>query len=122
MPSSFAGPEPVFLDIAQATERVGGAEALNGLLLLLEEGLARDIPRIAELLQAGDARAANRLLHGIKGNLPIFCVDAICQHVVRVEELSKHGGAADVAAAYAALQPELQMLLAEVSDYLNGPA
>ena len=122
MSSSFTEPEFIFLDIAAATERVGGAEALQGLMTMLEESLARDIPRISELLAGGDVRAANRLLHGLKGFIPIFCVEALCEHVKTVEELSKQGAVEVVVPAWEGLRPDLDTLLDEVVDYLNGPA
>lgn len=122
MSTSFTEPEFIFLDVSAAAERVGGAEALQGLMVMLEESLTRDIPRISELLAAGDVRAANKLLHGLKGFIPIFCVEGLCEQVKAVEELSKQGGLDVVAPAWARLQPDLDLLLDEVIDYLNGPA
>ncbi|OYU45056.1 MAG: Hpt domain-containing protein, partial [Burkholderiales bacterium PBB4] len=98
----------MFLDIALALEQIGDASAMQGMLSMLEESLARDIPRIAQLLSEGDVRTANRVLHSLKGFIPIYCVDALCKHVARVEELSKTAGAAEVAIAYGALMPDLE--------------
>jgi HPt (histidine-containing phosphotransfer) domain-containing protein len=115
-----AAPPPMFLDVALAIEQIGDAHAMQGMLPMLEESLARDVPLISELLAAGDVKAANRLLHALKGFIPIFCGEALCLHVTRVEELSKKGGAPDVRQAYSALRPDLEQLQAEVSDYLNS--
>lgn len=119
MSFSSADPDPIFLNIALALEQIGDAQAMQGMLTMLEESLARDVPRIADLLSAGDVRAANRLLHGLKGFIPIFCADALCSHVTRVEEMSKTGEASDVSMAYAVLMPDLELLQSEVAGYLN---
>ena len=108
------------LDINLALEQIGDVVAMHGMLSMLEESLARDVPHISQLLREGDVRAANRVLHGLKGFIPIFCIEALCTHVVRVEELSKTAGAAEVSLAYAELVPHLEQLQAEVMEYLNG--
>jgi len=120
MSYSSADAESNFLDIDLAIEQVGDLQAVQGMLSMLEESLARDVPRIAQLLADGDVKAANRVLHGLKGFIPIFCVDALCQHVARVEEMSKTAGAAEVGIAYAPLMGDLEQLQGEVVDYMNN--
>ncbi len=112
--------ETVHLDTALAMSQIGDAEAMQGMLAMLEETLGRDVPQIAELLSHGDVRGANHLLHPLKGFIPIFCRPALCEDVAKVEGMSKHGDSASVAAAYAELRPELELLMSEVSAYLNG--
>lgn len=111
--------DPMFLDIALALEQIGDAQAMQGMLSMLEESLARDLPVISNLLAEGDVKTANRMLHSLKGFIPIFCVDALCRHVAQVEELSKTGSAAQVAVAYQGLKPDLELLQSEVAAYLN---
>jgi HPt (histidine-containing phosphotransfer) domain-containing protein len=111
--------QPLFLDVSLALEQIGDLQALQGMLSMLEESLARDIPRIEQLLDAGDVKGANRLLHGLKGFVPIFCVESLCKHVTRVEELSKHADAVSVSQVYADLMPDLETLQSEVVGYLN---
>jgi HPt (histidine-containing phosphotransfer) domain-containing protein len=118
MPSTLPKAAPVYLDTALALSQIGDVDAMNGMLLLLQESLARDVPAISALLLQGDLTTANRLLHSLKGFIPIFCPDALCAHVVRVEGQSKQGLASDLVPAYEVLKSELQTLLAEVSDYL----
>jgi len=108
-----------FLDVSIALAQVGDAQTLQGMLTMLEENLGRDVQQIGHLLVAGDVRAANRLLHAIKGFIPIFCSAPICAHVAQVEELSKSGGPAEVSDAYFGLMPKLEQLQTEVTDYLN---
>jgi hypothetical protein len=67
----------------------------------------------------GDVQAANRVLHAMKGVIPIFCVDALCRHVAQVEGLSKAGTSGEVASAYGPLRAELEQLQSEVTAYLG---
>ena len=112
--------ESVHLDTALAMSQIGDAEAMQGMLAMLEETLGQDVPKIAELLRNGDVAGANHLLHPLKGFIPIFCRPALCDHVSEVEGLSKHGDSVTVGAAYADLMPKLNVLLSEVSSYLAG--
>ena len=109
---------PALLDIPRALEQIGDADALRSMMPMLEELLVRDLPQIAQFMAAGDVRAANPLLHSLKGCMPIFCVPHLCEHLAQVEQLSKAGDALTVSGAYAALEPQLQRLLAEVQAYL----
>lgn len=122
LPSS--GQEPYFLDIELAIRQIGDAQAMQGMLPILEESLARDIPRIAQLLAQDDVDSASRVLHSLKGFIPIFCGEALCTLVSTVYELSKKGNAQDVRAAYAQLKPDLELLQSEVVGYMdeNGAA
>ena len=118
LPVTLAAPQ--YLDTALALAQIGDTDAVRNILTMVEESLQRDIPQIAQWLQEGDVSAANGLLHPLKGFLPIFCHEALCAHVGRVEALSKTGSSAVVGEAYAALQPQLEQLLAEVSTYLKA--
>ncbi len=112
----------IYLNTDLALSQIGDAQAMQGMLAMLEESLGRDVPLIANLLAHNDVVGANRLLHPLKGVIPIFCNESLCTHVARVEELSKAGTQASGAAlaqAYAGLQPELELLLSEVSEYMN---
>ena len=117
--SSLAQPAgPGHLDIELALSQIGDTDAMNDMLRLLEESLARDVPHITSLLEQGDTTGANRLLHSLKGFIPIFCADSFCAEVVRVEGMSKDPSDTGLLAAYAGLRPQLEALLAEVSTYL----
>lgn len=111
----------VYLDVDLAVAQIGDAGALPGMLGLLEESLARDIPKISQLLTESDIVGVNRLLHPMKGFLPIFCGDALCAELARVEILSKHGTIAVVAQAYGELRPKLELLLSDVATFLHAP-
>ena len=107
-----------YLDTGLALSQIGDAEAMNGMLAMLQDTLASDLPLIDSFLRAGDVANANRLLHALKGFIPIFCQAELCAHVVRVEALSKDSQSTTAAPAYLALKPQLEQLLAEVRAYL----
>jgi Hpt domain len=109
---------PVYLDTARAMAQIGDATALQELLTMLQSTLARDVEQIDQHLAAQDVAAANRLLHALKGFIPIFCADSLCTHVAQVEVLSKTGSASEVAQAYAPLRLKLQQLQLDVGAHL----
>lgn len=115
---------PVYLDVDLAFEQIGDTDTMNSMMAMLQESLARDIPQIAHLLQAGDVASANRLLHALKGFVPIFCREDLCNRVVEVEAMSKDSQSVTAGPAYTALRPALDQLLADVTAYLgaNGQA
>jgi len=108
-----------YLDIDRALAQIGDVSALHEMLDVLQDTLDRDVPQIARLLEGQDVKAANRLLHSLKGFIPIFCVDALCDHVTQVEMMSKTQGSAEVGVAYAHLVPKLQQLQTEIDHYLG---
>ncbi|RFO98655.1 Hpt domain-containing protein [Rhodoferax lacus] len=122
MASQLSQTGPVILDIDLALSQIGDVDAMNDMIVMLEEALARDVPQVTTMLQSGDFAGANRLLHALKGFVPIFCHESFCDKVVYVEGLSKVAANPDLVAAYAGLRPHLETLLAEVSAYLaaNG--
>ncbi len=119
-PESQVG--PVHLDARLALSQIGDEEAMASMLLMLQESLTRDIPLIAQLFRDGDLVAANRVLHALKGFIPIFCNQPLCEQVVRVEALSKDRQSTAAATAYLVLIPELEQLLSEVTAYLKAHA
>lgn len=110
------------LDTDLALSQIGDVDAMHEMLAMLHESLQRDIPDIATMLHKGDGVGANRLLHALKGFIPIFCQAALCEEVMRVEAISKDLGNPELPAAYAALRPRLEQLLAEVASALQGRA
>ena len=108
----------LYLDTGLALSQIGDVEAMNGMLAMLQDTLAQDLPLIDGFLRAGDIGNANRLLHALKGFIPIFCQAELCAHVVHVEALTKDSGSTIAASAYLALKPQLEQLLVEVRAYL----
>jgi HPt (histidine-containing phosphotransfer) domain-containing protein len=122
MPSHLSQPGQGILDIDLALSQIGDVDAMNDMLVMLKESLTRDVPQVTSLLLEGDIAGANRLLHALKGFIPIFCAEGLCEEVVHVEGLSKDLTNTELVPAYARLRPQLEALLAEVSAYLvaNG--
>lgn len=111
---------PLHLDLAQAAARVGGEDALRTMLAMLREMLERDGPLIENALAHGDAPTASKLLHSLKGCMPLFCFSPLCDQVAGLEQLSKTAAADTLQAPYAALKVELQQLNSEIGRYLAG--
>ena len=82
-------PKPVFLSIDRAMEFIGDTQGVLSLLKTLHQTLSNDLPRLQILLDRGDVYGANRILHQLKGFTPVFCVDSLVEHVVRVEDLTQ---------------------------------
>ena len=99
-------------------EFIGDEAGFLSLLKTLHKTLTTDIALITDLLRKDDVGGANRLLHQVKGFAPVFCVDALVEHVVKVESLSKHGDANEVRAAFGKLSPQLEQLRQEVAAHL----
>lgn len=110
---------PIYLSIDRAMEFIGDANGVLTLLKTLYTTLGDDLPRIQALLDQDDMHGANRLLHQLKGFIPVFCVDSLVEQVVKVEHLSKHAESSDVRAAYRHLAPQLETLRMEVATYLS---
>jgi HPt (histidine-containing phosphotransfer) domain-containing protein len=108
----------IYLDTELALSQIGDVEAMNGMLVMLQDTLAQDLPLIDDFLRAGDVANANRLLHALKGFIPIFSRPELCAHVVQVEAMSKDTSNTATAPAYLALRPKLEQLLAEVRAHL----
>jgi len=120
--TSVTGQPWVYLDVAHALEQIGDEQAMRSMLPMLQELLERDLPQIRHSLATGDARAANPLLHSLKGCMPIFCEPALCVQLAEVEHMSKTGESAEVGAAFAELSPKLDHLQNEIAQYLAIPA
>lgn len=120
MNSQFTGgPDTTRLDVSRGTGMMGSEAALRKILVTVLASMSTDVPAIAAALQAGDVATANRMLHAIKGYMPIFGSDAMVNQVTEVEKLSKTGTAEAVQLQYQALEPQLRHLLAEIDVFLN---
>ena len=109
-----------YLNFDRALEKMGDLPALTDLLAMLQVSLTRDVPRIEELLAQDNVLLANRMLHALKGFIPIFCGDALCDEVADLEQLSRTGSAAEVATAYASLSAKLGLLRQDVAHSLRA--
>lgn len=115
-----SNPVATRLNVARGADMMGSEAALRNILATVLVSLSADVPTMDAALQAGDVRTANRMLHALKGYVPIFGSDVLIEHVVSVEKLSKTESATVVQVAYAQLGPELHGLLAEIQLFLNA--
>lgn len=107
-----------YLSVERGMEFIGDETGFLSLLKTLHKTLTTDIPLISSLLAQDDVGGANRLLHQVKGFAPVFCVDALVEHVSRVEDMSKHNAPEEVRSAFDRLEPELEQLRTEVAAHL----
>jgi HPt (histidine-containing phosphotransfer) domain-containing protein len=123
MTSQLAGTAAVArLDVARGVGMMGSEPALRKILVAVVGSLETDLPAIQGALQARDVVTANRLLHAIKGYMPIFGTDAMVELVAAVEKLSKTESAETLRPHCLRLEPELQGLLTEIQSFLNPDA
>jgi hypothetical protein len=117
-PRVVSGTPMVYLDVDRAIAYTGGAAATRGLLQMVEQSLGHDVDAIYRYLEAGDAVAAGRALHVIKGFAPIFCVEALTENVAILETLGQAGEIGALRPAYVELAPKLLALHSEIQAYL----
>ena len=103
-----------YLDAAQALHNIGDAGALRDMLQMLRDLLDQDLELISRGMEAGDFPAASRLLHSLKGCMPIFCIPALCEELTAVEHASKSQAPQTSLSAYRALRPKLEALRQEI--------
>ncbi|WP_210543435.1 hypothetical protein [Rhodoferax sp. PAMC 29310] len=108
----------VYLEVARATGFTGGETATRGLLQLVEQSLRGDVDAILRHIETGDAVAAGRVLHVIKGFAPVFCVDSLTEEIASVERIGQSGALDALTPAFAELAPRLLVLHGEIQTYL----
>lgn len=108
------------LDVARGVGMMGSETVLRSILVTVLTSLSADVPTIEAALQTGDVVTASRLLHAIKGYLPIFASDNLIEQVVTIEKLSKTEPIAVVQVFYQKLGPELHALLVEIQLFLGS--
>jgi len=110
-----------YLDPAQALDYIGEADQVHTMLLMLDESLSTELDQLDALVGAADLAGANRLLHPLKGFMPIFCQPTLAQQVADTEALSKGQDAALLRQAWVVLGPALRGLHAEIKAELARP-
>ena len=117
--SSKLGPH---LDLPAALSKIGDPSAVRDMLGMLADLLAQDVPKIQHALLAQDLSVAARLLHSIKGCMPIFCTSPICDQLAAVELHAKKGEADLAQQSFALLGPAIEVLELEIQRCLATPA
>jgi HPt (histidine-containing phosphotransfer) domain-containing protein len=106
------------LDVPRGVSMMGSEASLRKILQTVQSSMVGNLSEIAAALASGDVPAANRLLHAIKGYVPIFASDALVAQVTHVEKLSKTEPVDTLAPLYAELAPRLQGLLTDIHTFL----
>ncbi|MBT9507507.1 hypothetical protein [Rhodoferax sp.] len=123
MTSSEASSSNQYLALDIGMAMMGSESSLRKILKTVETSLSANIPEIWKALEEDNIAVANRLLHGIKGYVPIFCTEPLVDQVTQTEVLSKTEPAAAVKPLFALLAPKLESLLVEIRAYVaQGPA
>jgi phosphoglycerate kinase len=106
------------LDVARGVAMMGSEVALRKILATVLSSMAGNLAEIRAALDGGDVAGASRLLHAIKGYMPVIAVDALIEQVAEVEQVSKTGSVEVVSVLYADLAPQLEGLLNEIRIFL----
>jgi phosphoglycerate kinase len=109
------------LDVERGVGMMGSEAALKKILKTVLGSMSGNLPEISRALTSGDAASANRLLHAIKGYVPIFTTDDLVAEVTEIEKISKTEPAAAVLPLYQRLAPRLERLLDEVRHFVALP-
>ena len=118
----FDGKVVPHLDLPAALSKIGEASAVREMLAMLADLLAQDVPKIRQALLNQDIALVGRMMHSLKGCMPIFCTATICDQVALVERHAKSGEPSQVQQTYALLGPALADLELEIQLYLMNPA
>lgn len=106
------------LDVARGVSMMGSEASLRKILTTVQDSMADDLREMAQALAKDDVASFNRLLHAIKGYVPIFVSDALVAQVTELEMTSKTESVATVAPLYAELAPRMDALLGEIRHFL----
>lgn len=106
------------LDVARGVSMMGSDASLRTILKTVQVNMAGNLPEMAAALANGDVASVNRLLHAIKGYVPIFAFDALVVQVTELEKISKTEPVTTVAPLYAELAPRMEALLGEIRSFL----
>ena len=109
----------VYLDVNRTIAMMGDEAAVPSILQMAQQTLTDEIRQLHLLVDSGDTIAAGRVLHTIKGSLPIFCGDVLVEQVAQLEKSSKQGPAPELIPAFTAISVELKKLTDEIVNYLS---
>jgi HPt (histidine-containing phosphotransfer) domain-containing protein len=70
--------------------------------------------------QSNDAPTVGATAHTLKGMISNFCAPAVQSHALEVERAAKQGDCASALAALSRLEPDLELLLQELSAFIKS--
>ena len=107
------------LNLAGAAEFLGDAQAVSDLLQPLVTSLHKDIGEIEQALGQSDMPSVSRMLHSLKGFIPVFCYAEFADRLMDVERRSRSDTSAPMQAQVQALLQPLRQLLHESQRFLQ---
>ncbi|WP_404384230.1 PAS domain S-box protein [Caenispirillum salinarum] len=120
-PPSEGEAEAVTLDAAVLARLEGqvGEAMLVRILDAVAQRLEPTAAAVADAAEAGDAEAARRAAHGLKGMAAQFGARHVAQLAERIETAARAGALPDAEAAVAALRPAAEATVAAVRERLH---
>lgn len=112
-------PEAPLLDAVRALSLLERPEHVLHMVNLMLTTVPRDIKLIEAHLQAGERALAHRVLHQLKGFLPMFCTEAFGRELREMTKLCEDGDPAVFDQRFPALRAQLQRLCGEAQAYLQ---
>lgn len=117
-----AGAPTPLLDVEKALAMMGDAEAVREILVMAAGTLTDELAQIEACLRAGDTVAAGRVLHTIKGSLPIFAIDPLVDSVTVAERATKMGPVTgELVPQIRSVTVQLQHLIQEIKYFVANP-
>jgi CheY-like chemotaxis protein len=108
------------VDLAAALHRVRGRpEALKRLIALFIDESAKLLPEIRAALDSADAPRLKRAAHTLKGSVACFAAKPAAEAALQLEVMGRDNNLGDAAAAYTALEQEIERVRAVLGAYLS---
>ena len=122
-----AAPATPLLDLQYVRSILRSQADARHMLSMIAATLGDQVNQVTSSLNAGDVRAAQAVLHQLKGFLPVFCAASLAEELVAVEQLSRTASAREVKQRFSAVKPlllqfdrEIQAWMAQTSPNGNG--
>lgn len=108
------------LDVERALSLLEKPEDVDHMVELLLSTVPVDLEQIEHHLHAGDRESAHRVLHQLKGFLPMFCTEAFGRELREVTLLCKHSDPSGFEQRFPAVRNQLRQLCSEAQAYLSS--
>lgn len=107
------------LDVDHAYSLLEKREHVLHMLKLLLSTVPDDLANIDQQLAAGDREAAYRVLHQLKGFLPMFCTPAFSKELQAITRLCKNDPD-DFDAKFPAVREKIQRVCQQAREHLEA--
>jgi len=122
LPAPVDGPSPAVFDRMALLERVmGDAGIVAKVLSVFRTEIRTPIAALREAMAAGDADRIRQAAHLLKGSSANISADALAALAHRIEQAAKAGDMETIRLCSPSLEPELERLLAALSEWNPTP-